>query len=52
MKLMINGNTSALDTWASNSIGYLAVAFVTVIMVLMAIGYTSDCLHIKKAKKR
>lgn len=52
LKLMINGNTSALDTWASNSIGYLAVAFVTVIMVLMAIGYTSDCLHIKKAKKR
>lgn len=51
LKLMANGNTGALNSWAPNSIGNLAVAFITLVIVLAAAGYMTDCFGIRKAKK-
>lgn len=51
IKLTMKNNTSALDAWASNSIGMLAMSFVTFVFVMMAIGYLSDSLEMKKIKK-
>lgn len=51
MKLMMKGNTSSLDAWASNSIELLALSFVTFVLMIMALGYVFDSLGTKRAKK-
>ncbi|WII08609.1 S26 family signal peptidase [Methanomassiliicoccales archaeon LGM-DZ1] len=51
VKLIMNGNDGALNSWAPSSLGYLTAALATIFMTIIGIGFALDALHLRKALK-
>lgn len=51
VKLIMNGNDSALNSWAPSSIWYLISAVTTVFLSVIGVGFALDTLHLRKAVK-
>ena len=52
LKLMMNGKEDRIDAHASNSIEYLEISFVTIILIVISISYIFDELMVYRISRR
>lgn len=52
LKLMMNGKEDRIDAHASNSIEYLEISFITIILIVISISYIFDELMVYRISRR